>query len=30
MSDKVRRRIHQSTGTRYEVPPTDSLDASYM
>ena len=30
MSDKVRRRIHQATGTRYEVPPTDSLDASYM
>ena len=30
MSDKVRRRIHQSTGTRFEVPPTDTLDASYM
>ena len=30
MSDKVRRRIHQSTGTRYEVPPTDTLDTSYM
>ena len=30
MSDKVRRHIHQATGTRYEVPPTDSLDASYM
>jgi hypothetical protein len=30
MSDKVRRRIHQSTGTRFEVPPTDSLDTSYM
>ena len=30
MSDKVRRRIHQSTGTRFEVSPTDTLDASYM
>ena len=30
MSDKVRHRIHQSTGTRFEVPPTDSLDTSYM
>ena len=30
MSDKVRRRIHESTGTRFEVPPTDSLDTSYM
>ena len=30
MSEKVRRRIHQATGTRLEVPPTDSLDASYM
>ena len=30
MSDKVRRRIHQCTGTRFEVPPTDTLDASYM
>ena len=30
MSDKVRHRIHQSTGTRIEVPPTDSLDTSYM
>ena len=30
MSDKVRRRIHQSTGTRYEVPKTDSLDTTYM
>ena len=30
MSEKVRRRIHQSTGTRFEVPATDSLDTSYM
>ena len=30
MSDKVRRRIHESTGSRFEVPPTDSLDTSYM
>ena len=30
MSDKARRRIHQSTGTRFEVPKTDKLDASYM
>ena len=30
MSEKVRRRIHQSTGTRLEVPPTDTLDTSYM
>ena len=30
MSEKMRRRIHQSTGTRYEVPPTDKVDASYM
>ena len=30
MSEKVRRRIHQSTGTRYEVPETENLDASYM
>ena len=30
MSPKARRRIHQSTGTRYEVPPTDKLDTSYM
>ena len=30
MSDKVRHRIHQSTGTRFEVPATDSLDTSYM
>ena len=30
MSEKVRRRIHQSIGTRFEVPATDSLDTSYM
>ena len=30
MSEKARRRIHQSTGTRLEVPPTDTLDTSYM
>ena len=30
MSKKARRRIHESTGTRYEVPPTDKLDTSYM
>ena len=30
MSPKARRQIHKSTGTRYEVPPTDSLDTSYM
>ncbi|MBO4803374.1 MAG: C69 family dipeptidase [Muribaculaceae bacterium] len=30
MSPKARRRIHQSTGTRYEVPKAESPDASYM
>ena len=30
MSEKMRHRIHQSTGTRYEVPPTDKVDTSYM
>ena len=30
MSEKARRHIHQSTGTRFEVPPTDTLDTSYM
>ena len=30
MTPKARRRIHKSTGTRYEVPPTDKLDTSYM
>ena len=30
MSPKARRQIHKSTGTRYEVPPTDNLDTSYM
>ena len=30
MSPKVRKRIHQSTGTRYEVPKTENPDASYM
>ena len=30
MSPKARRQIHKSTGKRYEVPPTDKLDTSYM
>ena len=30
MSPKARHQIHKSTGTRYEVPPTDNLDTSYM
>ena len=30
MSEKVRRRIHESTGSRFEVPATDTLDTSYM
>ena len=30
MSPKARRRIHQSTGTRYEVPKAENPDASYM
>ena len=30
MSPKARHQIHKSTGTRYEVPPTDHLDTSYM
>ena len=30
MTPKARRRIHKSTGKRYEVPPTDTLDISYM
>ena len=30
MSSKARHQIHKSTGTRYEVPPTDHLDTSYM
>ncbi len=30
MSPKARHQIHRSTGKRYEVPPTDKLDTSYM
>ncbi|MBO7610356.1 MAG: C69 family dipeptidase [Muribaculaceae bacterium] len=30
MTPKARRRIHKSTGKRFEVPPTDKLDSSYM
>ena len=30
MSPKARHQIHKSTGTRYHVPPTDTLDTSYM
>lgn len=30
MSKKTRHRIHKSTGTRYEVPPGEVLDGSYM
>ena len=29
MSPKASRRIHEATGTRYEVPATEDLDASY-
>ena len=29
MTRNARRRIHQTTGTRFEVPPTDKLDTSY-
>jgi dipeptidase len=30
MSEKARRRIHQGTGDRYEVPKSGKLDGSYM
>ena len=30
MTPKARRRIHKSTGTRYEVPKAEVIDGSYM
>ena len=30
MTPKARRRIHKSTGDRYEVPKNDKIDTSYM